>query len=71
MIYLIDEDMPRSSTKLMGEKGYEVLDVRDIGLRGASDKEIFKQGKAAGTVPFAFFKRHLGREIVLMKLSDY
>lgn len=33
--------MPRSTAKLLKSKGYEVLDVRDYGLRGKSDDEVF------------------------------
>ena len=38
---LIDEDLPRSTARLLRSLGYEALDVRDIGLRGADDDEIF------------------------------
>jgi len=40
--FLIDEDMPRSTAKILRSKGYEALDVRDLGLRGKNDNEIFK-----------------------------
>lgn len=40
MRFLIDEDMPRSTARLLKEKGYEAIDVRDVGLRGAPDKDI-------------------------------
>ncbi len=44
MIFLIDEDVPRSTANiikgLIKGLGYQVFDVRDIGLRGASDKKI-------------------------------
>ena len=40
--FVIDEDMPRSTAKILRTKGYEALDVRDLGLRGKSDDEIFK-----------------------------
>jgi predicted nuclease of predicted toxin-antitoxin system len=40
--FLIDEDMPMSTAKILRTKGYEALDVRDLGLRGKSDNEIFK-----------------------------
>lgn len=47
--FLIDEDMPRSTAKAIRDKGYEAIDVRDCGLRGSSDDEIFRfaqEGKA-------------------------
>ncbi len=40
-IFLIDEDMPRSTAKELIKAGYQALDVRDIGLRGQSDDKIF------------------------------
>lgn len=38
--FLVDEDLPRSTVKTLSEAGYEALDVRDVGLRGAKDREI-------------------------------
>lgn len=40
--FLIDEDMPRSITKVLKTKGINAIDVRDCGLRGESDNEIFR-----------------------------
>ncbi len=48
--FLIDEDMPRSTTKLLKDKGFDVLDVRDCGLRGKSDEEIFRFAQEEKTV---------------------
>jgi predicted nuclease of predicted toxin-antitoxin system len=39
--FVIDEDMPRSTAKVLRTKDYVALDVRDS-LRGKSDNEIFK-----------------------------
>ena len=36
MQFLIDEDLPRSTGNLLRLYGHEAIDVRDIGLRGAS-----------------------------------
>jgi predicted nuclease of predicted toxin-antitoxin system len=47
---LIDEDIPRSTLKVLNGVGYEVLDVRDYGLRGKSDEEIFKFAQQTGAV---------------------
>lgn len=44
--FLVDEDMPRSLTKLLRAAGYEVIDVRDVGLRGHTDTEIFAYAQA-------------------------
>lgn len=43
--FVIDEDMPRSLGKLLKNSGYEAMDIRDHGLRGADDSEIFKFAK--------------------------
>ena len=40
--FLIDEDMPRSTAEVLKAKGFQVLDVRDCGLRGKSDEEVFR-----------------------------
>lgn len=40
--FVIDEDMPRSTARTLKAKGFEALDVRDCGLRGRSDEEVFK-----------------------------
>ena len=43
--FLIDEDLPRSTAKLLREAGFESADVRDIGLRGAEDDVIYDRAK--------------------------
>ena len=40
MKFIIDEDLPRSSTKVLKDAGFEVIDVRDIGLKGTQDNFI-------------------------------
>ncbi|HAX24549.1 MAG TPA: hypothetical protein DEU95_02950 [Chloroflexi bacterium] len=39
--FLIDEDMPRSTARVLREAGYAAEDVRDVGLRGHSDADVF------------------------------
>ncbi len=39
--FLVDEDMPRSTARILQDKGFKVLDVRDCGLRGRSDEDVF------------------------------
>lgn len=39
--FLIDEDMPRSTAKALRERGFDCLDVRDIGLRGPNDDVVY------------------------------
>ena len=48
--FLIDEDMPRSTTVVLREAGHSVEDVRDVGLRGRSDQEVFQYAQAQGAV---------------------
>lgn len=40
MHFLVDEDLPRSTDNLLGQYGHKAIDVRDTGLRGASDAVI-------------------------------
>ena len=40
--FLIDEDMPRSTAKVLRDAGLQCSDVRDIGLRAAADQTIFE-----------------------------
>jgi len=42
--FLLDADMPRSSAKVIKNLGYDVEDVRDIGLGAAKDEEINQRG---------------------------
>lgn len=48
--FLIDEDMPRSTAGLLRGRGHEVLDVRDCGLRGASDAKVYRFAQAQQAV---------------------
>jgi predicted nuclease of predicted toxin-antitoxin system len=40
MRFLVDEDLPRSTGDLVRRYGHQADDVRDIGLRGARDRQI-------------------------------
>jgi len=40
LLFIIDEDMPRSLATVLKKEGYEVIDIRDVGLRGATDYDI-------------------------------
>lgn len=42
MRFLIDEDTHRSVAEVLHARGFETLDVRDCGLRGKDDIEIFE-----------------------------
>jgi len=39
---VVDEDLPRSSAALLQSLGINAIDVRDVGLKGASDAEVFE-----------------------------
>ncbi|MCH8011093.1 MAG: DUF5615 family PIN-like protein [Candidatus Marinimicrobia bacterium] len=40
MRFLVDEDLPRSTDDLIRKYKHEVVNVRDIDLRGAKDSQI-------------------------------
>lgn len=42
MKFLTDEDVPRSTARLLREAGFNAVDVRDVGLRGKKDKAVFE-----------------------------
>ena len=44
--FLIDEDLPRSLATLLRSAGLEVTDIRDAGLRGASDAEVLSHARS-------------------------
>ena len=48
--FLVDEDMPRSTEGALRQAGNKVEDVRDIGLRGHSDQEVFDYAQERGAV---------------------
>lgn len=48
--FLIDEDMPRSTAVLLREAGHAAEDVRDVGLRGHSDQQVFEYAQAQGAI---------------------
>lgn len=50
--FLIDEDMPRSTGKVLKTAGFTVIDVRDASLRGAPDRDIlaFARDKKAAII---------------------
>lgn len=38
---VIDEDLHRSFIKVLASLGFSLMDIRDTGLRGASDEAVF------------------------------
>lgn len=55
---VVDEDMHRSVVKPLEQWGHTVLDIRDHGLRGTPDREVFafaqRQGAALLTGDLGF-----------------
>jgi predicted nuclease of predicted toxin-antitoxin system len=48
--FLMDADMPRSSATAVRSLGFDVEDVRDLGMRYAKDQEIMDYARDAGRV---------------------
>lgn len=41
-VFVIDEDVARSTARVLAAQGFVVKDIRDFGLRGASDEAIYR-----------------------------
>jgi predicted nuclease of predicted toxin-antitoxin system len=39
--FLVDESLPRAVTRALLAEGHDALDARDVGLRGATDDDVF------------------------------
>ena len=48
--FLMDADMPRSSAIAVRSLGFDVEDVRDLGMRYAKDQEIIDYARDVGRV---------------------
>jgi len=48
--FLLDADMPRSSAGVISSLGFDVEDVRDLGMRYAEDREIIEYSHMTGRV---------------------
>lgn len=77
MRFLVDEDLPRSTAKALSAAGYEAFDVRDVGLRGARDRDILayaRQNKMTvvtadvGLVSLAYLSSAEHSGLVLLRL---
>ncbi|MBI3442351.1 MAG: DUF5615 family PIN-like protein [Candidatus Sungbacteria bacterium] len=53
MNIVIDEDLQRSLGEVLQKLGHDVFDVRDHGLRGKSDKEVFHFAQEKSAVLFS------------------
>ena len=47
---VVDENMPRTTAPVLRAAGHEAVDVRDEGLRGADDAEIFSFAQASDSI---------------------
>ena len=48
--FLVDEDVPRSTAKVLAAARCVAQDVRDVGLRGHSDAEVFAYAQANAAI---------------------
>lgn len=48
--FLIDESLPRAVTRALVAAGHDVADVRDVGLRGASDDAIAARARETSSI---------------------
>ncbi|NER01959.1 MAG: hypothetical protein F6K17_04565 [Okeania sp. SIO3C4] len=69
MEFLIDEDLPRSTSKILQKYKHEGIDVRDIGLRGAEDSQVAAIAKKkrglcllTGDFDFAYIRNYPPKE---------
>lgn len=53
MNIVIDEDLHRSLGEVLRKLGHEVFDVRDHGLRGKSDEDIFRFAQEKRAILFS------------------
>jgi predicted nuclease of predicted toxin-antitoxin system len=47
---LLDQGLPRSTTTILRERGYDVVHVAEIGLREADDTEIIDYARKQGQI---------------------
>ena len=47
---LVDEDLPRSTAAMLKSLGIDALDLRDIGLKGSTDAEVFEYAQNEGRI---------------------
>ncbi len=46
--FLVDEDVPRTTARVLRQAGFDATDVRDVGLGGCDDSEIYKYAQEHG-----------------------
>ena len=47
---LVDEDMPRPTADLLRSVDIDAIDVRDVGLKGATDAKVFEYAQKEGMI---------------------
>ena len=79
MRFLVDASVPRSAAPALQQMGHDALDVRDAGMRSATDAVIAAHAKSAGLAlvtrdfGFADIRNYPPTEyagIVVLQLSD-
>jgi predicted nuclease of predicted toxin-antitoxin system len=51
--FLVDESLPRAVTRALSAAGHDATDVRDVGLRGATDATIAATAKSESRIVVA------------------
>ena len=51
--FLVDESLPRAVTRTLASMGHDTVDVRDAGLRGATDDAIARTASVEGRIVVA------------------
>ena len=46
--FITDEDVLRSTARVLRDAGFDTVDVRDVGLRGKSDAEVLRAVQEVG-----------------------
>ena len=44
--FLIDEDVTRSTTRVLHDAGFDVLNIHEVGLQGKSDDIVFEYAQS-------------------------
>jgi predicted nuclease of predicted toxin-antitoxin system len=50
MLWLLDQGLPRSAIAMLGELGYDVLHVGDLGMASAADVDILEFARDEGRI---------------------
>ncbi len=64
----MDENLPLRLSSFLKEHGFDVVDVREVGLRGATDEEILTWAKERG---FLILTEDLGFGSVINLPEDH